>query len=58
LNSWKLVAEDMFAGDDTVAFLKLKKDLVAVLMYVGVKVARERTKGEKAQADRGRTGFI
>lgn len=33
LNSWKLVAEDMFAGDDTVAFLKLKKDLVAVLIY-------------------------
>ena len=33
LNSWKLVAEDIFAGDDTVAFLKLKKDLVAVLIY-------------------------
>jgi hypothetical protein len=48
----------MFAGDDTVAFLKLKNDLVAVLMYVVVKVARGRTKDEKAQADGGRTGFI
>jgi hypothetical protein len=48
----------MLAGDDTVAFLKLKNDLVAVLIYVGVKVARGRTKGEKAQADRGRIGFM
>jgi hypothetical protein len=57
LNSWKLVAEDMMAGD--VAFLKLNKDLVAVvLIYVEVKVARVRTNGEKKQEDRGRTGFM
>lgn len=56
LNSWKLVAEDMFAGDDTVAFLKVKKDLVAVLMYVEVKFARGvRTKQAE---DRGKTGFM
>jgi len=55
LNSWKLVAEDMFAGDDTIAFLKLKKDLVAVLMYVGVKGARDEWKQAE---DRGKTGFM
>jgi septum formation topological specificity factor MinE len=47
----------MMAGED--AFLKLNKDLVAVvLIYVEVKVARVRTKGEKKQEDRGRTGFM
>jgi hypothetical protein len=58
LNSWKLVAEDMMAGDD--AFLKLNKDLVGiVLIYVEVKVARAREEGEKKQEDRGRrTGFM
>lgn len=56
MNSWKLVAEDILAGGDTVAFLKLKKDLVAVLIYVEVKVARGlRTKQAE---DRGKTGFM
>lgn len=56
LNSWKLVAEDMLAGDDTVAFLKLKKDLVAVLIYVEVKVARG-LRAKQAE-DCGKTGFM
>jgi len=45
----------MFAGDDTIAFLKLKKDLVAVLMYVEVKGARDEWKQAE---DRGKTGFM